>query len=162
SLFSSYLDRIPFVLLVGIATSVEIFHDKLPKSTIRLMRGNKFDVERAEECLAQIFNDSMTSDEAVLRLGASVCDFLLERYRDHMKDKLQKCTICERMNNMFGVIRTDIFIYKKFIVYITMIELVLVFGSFIFNYLNNSYRYNIQNKQAFITNGKPHAQTPAT
>ncbi|KAG0636478.1 origin recognition complex subunit 3 N-terminus-domain-containing protein [Tuber brumale] len=83
SLFSSYLDRIPFVLLVGIATSVEIFHDKLPKSTIRLMRGNKFDVERAEECLAQIFNDSMTSDEAVLRLGASVCDFLLGRYRDH-------------------------------------------------------------------------------
>ncbi|CAZ84501.1 unnamed protein product [Tuber melanosporum] len=83
SLFISYLDRIPFVLLIGIATSVEIFHDKLPKSTIRLMRGNKFDVERAEECLAQIFNDSMTSDEAVLRLGASVCDFLLERYRDH-------------------------------------------------------------------------------
>ncbi|PUU81155.1 origin recognition complex subunit 3 N-terminus-domain-containing protein [Tuber borchii] len=83
SLFSSYLDRIPFVLLVGIATSVEIFHDKLPKSTIRLMRGNKFDVERAEECLAQIFNDSMTSDKAVLRLGATVCDFLLERYRDH-------------------------------------------------------------------------------
>ncbi|PWW78804.1 hypothetical protein C7212DRAFT_273164 [Tuber magnatum] len=83
TLFGSYLDRIPFVLLVGIATSVEIFHDKLPKSTIRLMRGNKFDVERAEECLAQIFNDSMTSDKAVLRLGASVCDFLLERYRDH-------------------------------------------------------------------------------
>ncbi|KAG0133228.1 origin recognition complex subunit 3 N-terminus-domain-containing protein [Tuber indicum] len=83
SLFSSYLDRIPFVLLIGIATSVEIFHDKLPKSTIRLMRGNKFDVERAEECLAQIFNDSMISDEAVLRLGASVCDFLLERYRYH-------------------------------------------------------------------------------
>ncbi|CUS10166.1 unnamed protein product [Tuber aestivum] len=83
TLFGSYLDRIPFVLLVGIATSVEIFHDKLPKSTIRLMRGNKFDVERAEECLAQIFNDSITSDKAVLRLGASVCDFLLERYRDH-------------------------------------------------------------------------------
>jgi len=83
SLFSSYLDRIPFVLLIGIATSVEIFHDKLPKSTIRLMRGNKFDVERAEECLAQIFNDSVTSDKAVLRLGATICDFLLERYRDH-------------------------------------------------------------------------------
>lgn len=80
---SSYLDRIPFVLLIGIATSVDIFHEKLPKSTIRLMRGDKFDVERAEECLAQIFNDSMTSDLSVLRLGASVCDFLLERYRDH-------------------------------------------------------------------------------
>lgn len=80
---SAYLDRIPFVLLMGIATSVEIFHEKLPKSSIRLMQGDKFDVERAEECLAQIFNDSMVGDKPVLRLGASVCDFLLERYRDH-------------------------------------------------------------------------------
>lgn len=47
------------------------------------MKGDKFDVERAEECLAQIFNDSMVGDKSVLRLGASVCDFVLERYRDH-------------------------------------------------------------------------------
>lgn len=80
---SAYMDRIPFTLLMGIATSVEIFHEKLPKSTIRLMKGDKFDVERAEECLAQIFNDSMIGENPILRLGPTVCDFLLERYRDH-------------------------------------------------------------------------------
>ncbi|KAL7268700.1 Origin recognition complex subunit 3 [Rhizina undulata] len=83
SLLSAYLDRIPFVLLLGIATSVEIFHDKLPKATIRLMQGDKFDVERAEECLAQIFNDAVVGDKSMLRLGATLCDFLLERQRDH-------------------------------------------------------------------------------
>ncbi|KAH8148178.1 uncharacterized protein LAJ45_07630 [Morchella importuna] len=83
SLFSAYMDRIPFTLLMGIATSVEIFHEKLPKSTIRLMKGDKFDVERAEECLAQIFNDSMIGENPILRLGPTVCDFLLARYRDH-------------------------------------------------------------------------------
>lgn len=83
SLFSSYLDRIPFVLLLGIATSLEIFHDKLPKATIRLMQGEKFDVERAEECLAQVFNQAVAGKDSVLRLSAPVCEFLLERQRDH-------------------------------------------------------------------------------
>jgi len=83
SLFSAYLDRIPFVLLLGIATSLDIFHEKLPKATIRMMQGDKFDVERAEECLAQVFNDAVLGDKSILRLGSSVCDLLMERQRNH-------------------------------------------------------------------------------
>lgn len=83
SLFGSYLDRIPFVLLLGIATSLEIFHERLPKARIRMMRGEKFDVERAEECLAQVFNDVVLGDNSVLRLGPSMCDLLIERQRNH-------------------------------------------------------------------------------
>jgi origin recognition complex subunit 3 len=82
-LFSSYLDRIPFVLLLGIATSLDIFHDKLPKATIRKMQGDKFDVERAEECLAQVFNDAVLGSKSVLRLGPSVCDQLIGRQKNH-------------------------------------------------------------------------------
>jgi len=80
---STYLDRIPFILLLGVATSVEIFHEKVPKSVIRLMRGEKFDVERAEECLAKIFNDATIGAESVLRLGPSLSDFLLRRQKNH-------------------------------------------------------------------------------
>ena len=75
------MDRIPFVLLLGVATSVEIFHEKVPKSILRYMRGQKFDVERAEECLARIFNDAVI--ESVLRLGPALTDFLMRRQRDH-------------------------------------------------------------------------------
>lgn len=80
---SAYLDRIPFILLLGVATSIEIFHEKVPKSIIRLMRGEKFDVERAEECLAKIFNDATIGPQSVLRLGPSLCDFLLRRQKNH-------------------------------------------------------------------------------
>ncbi|KAI5786389.1 origin recognition complex subunit 3 N-terminus-domain-containing protein [Peziza echinospora] len=83
SLFSAYLDRIPFVLLLGVATSVEIFHEKVPKSILRLMRGEKFDVERAEECLAKIFNDATIGTDSILRLGPSLSTFLLARQKDH-------------------------------------------------------------------------------
>ncbi|KAF8544307.1 origin recognition complex subunit 3 N-terminus-domain-containing protein [Trichophaea hybrida] len=83
SLFNAYLDRIPFVLLLGIATSLDIFHEKLPKATIRMMQGDKFDVERAEECLAQVFNNAVLGDKSILRLGSSVCDLLMERQRNH-------------------------------------------------------------------------------
>ena len=81
--FSAYLDRIPFILLLGVATSIEIFHEKLPKSIIRLMRGEKFDVERAEECLSRVFNDATMGTQSALRLGPSLSDFLLRWQRDH-------------------------------------------------------------------------------
>ena len=71
------------MLLLGVATSVEIFHEKLPKSILRLMRGEKFDVERAEECLAKIFNDATIGEESILRLGPSLSSFLLGRQKDH-------------------------------------------------------------------------------
>lgn len=80
---SAYLDRIPFVLLFGVATSIELFHEKIPKAVIRKMSGERFDVERADECFAQVFTDAVISDKAVLKLGASLCGFLLERCRDH-------------------------------------------------------------------------------
>ncbi|KAI5798857.1 origin recognition complex subunit 3 N-terminus-domain-containing protein [Geopyxis carbonaria] len=82
-LFSAYLDRIPFVLLIGIATSLDLFHEKLPKAAMRLMQGEKFDVERAEECLARIFNDAVASSQSVLRLGPEVSTIIIERQKEH-------------------------------------------------------------------------------
>ncbi|KAI5786597.1 origin recognition complex subunit 3 N-terminus-domain-containing protein [Pyronema domesticum] len=83
SLFSAYLGRIPFVLLMGIATSLEIFHEKLPKAVIRMMQGEKFDVERADELLALVFNDAVLGPKSILRLGPSVSDIIIERQKNH-------------------------------------------------------------------------------
>lgn len=83
SLLSAYLDRIPFVLLLGVATSVDIFHEKLPKSIIRLMKGAKFDVVMPEECLSRVFNDAILSSKSRLRLGATLAEYLLKRQKEH-------------------------------------------------------------------------------
>ena len=87
--FYSWLDRIPFVLLFGIATSLDIFHEKLPRSAIQLMKGEQFDVERAEESLERIFyeiNDPVDfGDQNVLRLGPSLSKLLLTRQREDIQ-----------------------------------------------------------------------------
>ncbi|KAI9836170.1 MAG: hypothetical protein M1837_003433 [Sclerophora amabilis] len=83
-LFNSWLDRIPFVVLFGIATSVEIFHEKLPRIAIRCLRGEQFDVERAEEALERFFNNA-TGTSAILRPGRSLGSMLLHRQKDHVQ-----------------------------------------------------------------------------
>ena len=72
------------MLLFGIATSVELFHEKLPRSAIRCIRGNTFDVERAEESLERVFNASV-SQSSTLRPGPALSSMLLERQRDHVQ-----------------------------------------------------------------------------
>ncbi|KAI9758803.1 MAG: hypothetical protein M4579_002817 [Chaenotheca gracillima] len=84
NLLRSWLDRIPFVALFGIATSEEIFHQKLPNAAIRCLRGERFDVERSEESLERLFNDA-TSASSMLRLGPGLSGMLLDRQRDHVQ-----------------------------------------------------------------------------
>jgi hypothetical protein len=69
-----------------VATSVEIFHEKLPRSAIRCLQGEKFDVERVEETLAKVFNDALFGRKSALWLGPALCKQLLERQRDHVQN----------------------------------------------------------------------------
>ncbi|KAH0544505.1 hypothetical protein FGG08_001404 [Glutinoglossum americanum] len=86
TLFSSWLDRIPFVVLFGVATSIEIFHEKLPRSAIRCLQGEKFDVERVEESLEKVFDDALLGPQSALRLGPALCRQLLDRQKDHIQN----------------------------------------------------------------------------
>ncbi|KAL9104473.1 MAG: hypothetical protein Q9163_000566 [Psora crenata] len=45
NLLSSWCDRIPFVLLFGIATTVELFQSKLSNSAFRCIQGERFEVQ---------------------------------------------------------------------------------------------------------------------
>ncbi|KAI9770252.1 MAG: hypothetical protein M1840_003410 [Geoglossum simile] len=85
TIFSSWLDRIPFVVLFGVATSIEIFHEKLPRSAVRCLQGEKFDVERVEETLAKVFDDALLGQQTTLWLGPTLCKQLLERQKDHVQ-----------------------------------------------------------------------------
>lgn len=45
---SNYRNRLPIICIVGIATSTEILHQSLNKSTIGLLRIEKFKLEQSE------------------------------------------------------------------------------------------------------------------
>ncbi|OTA64543.1 hypothetical protein K449DRAFT_404067 [Hypoxylon sp. EC38] len=82
SLFSSWLDRIPFALLFGVATSVELFQARLLKSTCQCLYGDQFDVEQSTSIIEKIFKAAIAHSEVPLRLGSSLVHSLLERQRD--------------------------------------------------------------------------------
>ncbi|KAF2146603.1 uncharacterized protein K452DRAFT_314852 [Aplosporella prunicola CBS 121167] len=83
-LFQSWLDRIPFLLLFGIATSTEGFEEKLPGAAIRCLQGEKFDVVQADQVLEQVFH-TVVSGEQSLWMGAGLSSRLLDRQKDHIQ-----------------------------------------------------------------------------
>ena len=54
SLLSAWRDRIPFVLLLGKSTTVDLFEARLPKSTIQLLDCALFDVSEKSDPCSQI------------------------------------------------------------------------------------------------------------
>ncbi|KAI1466858.1 origin recognition complex subunit 3 N-terminus-domain-containing protein [Daldinia caldariorum] len=84
SLLTSWLDRIPFALLFGVATSVELFQARLLKSTCQSLYGDQFDVEQSASIIDKIFKAAIAHSEVPLRLGSSLVYSLLERQRDQV------------------------------------------------------------------------------
>ena len=81
---SSWLDRIPFKLLFGVATSVELFQARLLKSTCRKLYGDQFDVEQSSSILGKIFKVAIAHADAPLTLGPSFVRGLLDRQHDQV------------------------------------------------------------------------------
>lgn len=79
---SSWSDRIPFVLLFGIATSVELFQEKLSRDTIRYLDGSAFNVQQADvEDLFKAFQ----SEQPTLWVGPELSRFILQRQKDYIQ-----------------------------------------------------------------------------
>ncbi|KAI0164782.1 origin recognition complex subunit 3 N-terminus-domain-containing protein [Xylariaceae sp. FL1272] len=84
SLLSSWLDRIPFAFLFGVATSVELFEARLLKSTCQSLYGDQFDVEQTQSIVDKIFKAAVAHSRAPIRLGPSLVKGLLERQREQV------------------------------------------------------------------------------
>ncbi|EEQ88891.1 origin recognition complex subunit 3 [Blastomyces dermatitidis ER-3] len=85
SLFSSWVDRIPFVLLFGIATSVELFEARLPRSLVNLLQGCRFDIQDSGDSVNRIYTTLQMCQEGTLWLGHNVSRILFERSKDHFQ-----------------------------------------------------------------------------
>lgn len=79
---SSWNDRIPFVLLFGLATSVELFQEKLSRDTIRLLEGSAFDVQQLD--IEDVFK-AFQSEQSTLWLGPGLSRAILQRQKDYIQ-----------------------------------------------------------------------------
>ena len=83
SVVSAWKDRIPFVLLLGLSTTVDLFEARLPRSTIRLLDCRLFDASaRADPC-AEIYQSLCAmSNVSGISLGPDVSGILFEMSRE--------------------------------------------------------------------------------
>ncbi|KAG6041582.1 hypothetical protein E4U41_003478 [Claviceps citrina] len=79
TLFHSWRPRIPFTLLFGIATSVDLLQARLLKSACRLIYGGQFDGVQTASILEIVFKAAVASADVPLRLGAPLLRSMLER-----------------------------------------------------------------------------------
>ncbi len=81
---SSWSDRIPFVLLFGIATSVELFQEKLSRDTIRHLDGAAFDVQQVD--VEDVFK-AFQSEQPALWVGPGLSRLILQRQKDYIQSQ---------------------------------------------------------------------------
>ncbi|KAI1263112.1 origin recognition complex subunit 3 N-terminus-domain-containing protein [Xylariaceae sp. FL1019] len=113
SLLSSWLDRIPFAFLFGVATSVELFEARLLKSTCQSLYGDQFDVEQAASIIDKIFKAAVAHSQAPIRLGPSLVGGLLERQREQVASipdfvkSLKYAYMCHFYANPLAILLSD-------------------------------------------------------
>ncbi|EGX90629.1 origin recognition complex subunit [Cordyceps militaris CM01] len=84
TLLSSWRPRIPFTLLFGIATSVELLQARLLKSTCRQIYGGQFDDVQTDTILESVFKGAVAASDVPVRLGAPLLRWMLDRQRDQV------------------------------------------------------------------------------
>ncbi|KAL6878664.1 origin recognition complex subunit 3 N-terminus domain-containing protein [Trichoderma novae-zelandiae] len=84
TLLSSWRPQIPFTLLFGIATSIDLLESRLLKAACRLIYGAQFDCVQTETILERVFMGAVVSSDIPLRLGPQILRGMLDRQRDQM------------------------------------------------------------------------------
>ncbi|KAL5381457.1 hypothetical protein DPSP01_007171 [Paraphaeosphaeria sporulosa] len=85
-LFYSWLDRLPFVLLFGIATSSESFEDRLLGKSLRYLDGQQFDVTQSDDIIEKLFRATVAHPDTEPHIGPNLCRRILERQKDHVQN----------------------------------------------------------------------------
>ncbi|XP_044714923.1 origin recognition complex subunit [Hirsutella rhossiliensis] len=84
SLFHSWRPVIPFTLLFGIATSVELLQARLLKSACHLMYGAQFDCVQTGTILETVFKGAVAAGDVPLQLGAPLLRNMLDRQHEQI------------------------------------------------------------------------------
>jgi origin recognition complex subunit 3 len=73
------------VLLFGIATSVSLFHERLPRAATRCLSGLNFSVENTDVILDRIIKKTIANAMTPVKLGSALVEELVARQRDHLQ-----------------------------------------------------------------------------
>ncbi|KAL1960792.1 hypothetical protein VTO42DRAFT_6622 [Malbranchea cinnamomea] len=104
SLIWSWLDRIQFILLFGVVTSVELFESRIPRSTVNLLQGQCFEVRDSDCFFDRVYIKLQRHDEGVLWLGHSVSRLISQLSKNHFQspDRLSACIKYGYMAHFFA------------------------------------------------------------
>lgn len=81
---SAWNDRIPFVLLFGIASSVDMFLDKLSRATVKRLQCAKFNVAQLE--IEEFFQAATSLEHPVGPwLGSTLSSAIFQRQNDYIQ-----------------------------------------------------------------------------
>ena len=83
-LFGGCCDRIPFVLLFNVATSVDFLQHSLSRGAVKCLDGRLFDVATSTDEIEQVF-DAIVDKKPKVWLGASLMTSILERQNDYIQ-----------------------------------------------------------------------------
>lgn len=84
-LLSCWRDRIPFVLIFGLATSIGFLEQRLSQTAIRCLKGSEFGVPSSAEVLQRVFRATV-APESQLWIGPELIADQLERQSDYVQD----------------------------------------------------------------------------
>ncbi|KAK2741025.1 hypothetical protein FQN57_005761 [Myotisia sp. PD_48] len=100
----SWLDRIPFVLLFGVATSVSYLESRLPRSAIKLLQGQLFDFQDSGTSVDHIFLALQMDHQETLWLGHNVSKILMESAGDRFQspERFSNCLKYVYMAHFFA------------------------------------------------------------
>ncbi|KAI9669408.1 MAG: hypothetical protein M1831_000444 [Alyxoria varia] len=85
SLLHSWRDRIKVDWILGIATSIDVFNSRLPRSTLKLMRQRSIMLSKSDDMLERLFRDHVSNVDSSMRLGPGLSELLLRRQAEHIK-----------------------------------------------------------------------------
>ncbi|KAL0086630.1 origin recognition complex subunit 3 N-terminus-domain-containing protein [Phycomyces blakesleeanus] len=77
---SEYRLRIPIVFIIGIATSTEILHQSLSKSTLGLLRIEKFWLQQSEAWFNRVIETVFIDTPHTIKFGARPYKFMLDHF----------------------------------------------------------------------------------
>ena len=84
STLASWTDRISFVALVGVATTIELFESRLSKSVIRLLNSTAFNFGSRRDVLYEIFCSVQCDSKTKLHLGGTTVNSLIDLTQDQV------------------------------------------------------------------------------
>jgi origin recognition complex subunit 3 len=104
STLSSWSGRIPFVALIGIATTVELFELRLPKSVIRSLEAKVFTLSSPSNALYNILSDMQISKDSSLLFGPATVSMLHDMSQNQSTtiESFTKMLKCVYMSHFFA------------------------------------------------------------